>query len=125
MFGMIASRGGRRVQPPTAERLGQVGGINTRTASYTAKLSDAAGVIEMNSGSANNLTIPPQSSVPWKKFAWLNWCQIGAGRTTIVAGSGVTIRSRNGLLSGGQYGGGTLYRRGKDEWVLFGDVASS
>lgn len=51
--------------------------------------------------------------------------QYGAGQTTIVAASGVTIRSKEGALKlTGQYSGVTLYKRGTDEWVVMGDLSS-
>jgi hypothetical protein len=96
--------------------------VNTQTASYTLVLADAGKVVEMNVGSANNLTVPPNSSVAFPTGTFVNLGQYGAGATTIVAGAGVTIRNRNGLALGGQYAVATLYKRGTDEWVAGGDL---
>jgi len=50
--------------------------------------------------------------------------QYGAGQTTVVAGSGVTVRSSGGKLNlSGQYSGASLIKIGSDEWYLFGDIA--
>jgi hypothetical protein len=96
--------------------------INTQTASYTGVLGDAGKTVEMNVASANNFTVPPNSSVAFATGTVLNVVQLGAGATTIVAGSGVTIRNRNGLVLGGQYAVATLYKRGTNEWVAGGDL---
>ena len=58
---------------------------NTQTASYTLVLGDAAKAIEMNVASANNLTVPPDSSVAFPVGTVLEVLQYGAGQTTIVA----------------------------------------
>lgn len=99
-------------------------GISTQTGSYTAVLADAGKTVEMNVASANNFTIPPNSSVAFATGDWINVTQIGAGQTTIVAGVGVTLRNRNGLKLTGQYAVATLYKRGTDEWVVGGDLVT-
>lgn len=97
--------------------------INTQTANYILALSDAAGVVEMNVGVANTLTIAPNNSVPIPVGTRVKVAQIGAGTTTITAGAGVTIRNRSGLQLAGQYAVAELYKRGTDEWVASGDLA--
>lgn len=105
--------------------LTQVAGVSTQTADYTLVLGDAGDVVEMNVGTANNLTVPPNSSVAFPIGTILDIVQLGAGQTTVVAGSGVTIRSSGSKLKiTGQYSGATLYKRGTDEWVLTGDLAA-
>lgn len=96
--------------------------INTQTASYTLMIGDANMTIEMNVGTANTLTIPPNSSVAFPISTVINVTQLGAGQTTVTAGVGVTIRNKNGLKTSGQYALGTLYKRGTDEWVCGGDM---
>jgi len=98
--------------------------VNTQTASYTAVLSDAGKTVEMNVATANNFTVPPNSSVPLPIGTYINPVQIGAGQTTIVAGAGVTIRNRNGLKLGGQNAVATLYKRDTDDWVAGGDLTT-
>lgn len=98
---------------------------NRQTASYTLVLSDADKLVEMNVGSANNLTIPLNSSVAFPTGTQILLAQYGAGQTTIVATSGVTIRSNGGKLKlNVQYSGATLVKIGTDEWYLFGDIVS-
>lgn len=108
-----------------AEPQGQAFGINTQAATYTLVLGDAGQIVEMNNGSANNLTVPPNSSVAFPVKTRIDLVQYGAGQTTIVAGGGVTIRSSGARLKlTGQYSGAALYKRGTDEWVLVGDLTA-
>jgi hypothetical protein len=96
---------------------------NRQTASYTLVLSDADKLVEMNVGSANNLTIPLNSSVAFPTGTQILVAQYGTGQTTIVATSGVTVRSNGGKLKlNVQYSGATLIKIGTDEWYLFGDI---
>jgi hypothetical protein len=99
--------------------------VDTKTASYTLAVADAGKVIEMNVASANNLTVPLNSSVAIPVGSTIEIVQYGAGQTTIVPASGVTIRSRDGLLRlYRQYSVVSLYKRGTDEWVAAGDLIS-
>lgn len=99
---------------------------NTQTASYTLVLGDASkGAVEMNVASANNLTIPLNSSVAFPIGTVIELFQLGAGQTTVVATGGVTIRSSGSKLKlTGQYSGAGLRKRATDEWVLIGDIAT-
>jgi hypothetical protein len=98
---------------------------NRQTASYTLVLSDADKLVEMNVGSANNLTVPLNSSVAFPTGTQILLAQYGAGQTTIVATSGVTVRSNGGKLKlNVQYSGATLIKIAENEWYLFGDIVS-
>lgn len=98
---------------------------NRQTASYTLALSDADKLVEMNVATANNLTVPLNSSVAFSVGTQILLAQYGAGQTTVVATSGVTIRSNGGKLKlNVQYSGATLIKIATDEWYLFGDIAS-
>lgn len=94
----------------------------TQTASYTLVLSDAASLIDMNSASAVNVTVPPNSAVAFDIGAVIEICQFGAGQVTIVAGAGVTIRTPSSLTTRAQYSTVSLRKRATDEWVVSGDV---
>jgi hypothetical protein len=97
---------------------------NRQTASYTLVLGDADKLVEMNVGSANNLTIPLNSSVAFATGTQILLAQYGAGQTTIVPTSGVTIRSNGAKLKlNVQYSGATLIKIAENEWYLFGDIA--
>lgn len=98
---------------------------STKTASYTLALVDLAQVVNMNVSTANNLTVPLNSSVAFPIGSQILIYQSGAGQTTIVATSGVTIRSQGSKLKVfGQYGVAGLLKIGTDEWVAFGNLAS-
>ena len=97
---------------------------NRQTASYTLVLSDADKLVETNVASANNLTVPLNSSVAFPTGTQILLAQYGAGQTTVVATSGVTIRSNGGKLKlNAQYSGATLIKIDTNEWYLFGDIA--
>ena len=94
--------------------------ISEQTAHYTTILADASKLIEMNSSSARNITIPPNSEVAHGVGTYIDIVQAGTGTVTIVAGSGVTINTRDTLVLNGQWAIATIYKRATDEWVLFG-----
>jgi hypothetical protein len=98
---------------------------NRQTASYTLVLSDADKLVEMNVASANNLTVPLNSSVAFSTGTQILLAQYGAGQTTVVATSGVTIRSNGAKLKlNAQYSGATLVKIAENEWYLFGDIVA-
>lgn len=95
---------------------------NRQTASYTLVAGDADKLVEMNVASANNLTVPAST---FSAGTQILLAQYGAGQTTIVAGSGMTIRSNgNKLKLSAQYSGATLVFISGTEAYLFGDIAS-
>jgi hypothetical protein len=99
--------------------------FNRRTASYTLALTDQNDIVEMNVASANNLTIPLNSSVAFPIGTEIQVLQYGAGQTTIVATGGVTTRSKSGQLKiANQYTGVTLVKVGTDEWYVIGNLTA-
>ena len=99
--------------------------FNRQTASYTLVLTDAYKMIETNNASANNVTIPPNSSVAFPVGTTIDVAQYGAGQTTIVAGSGVTLRSAGGFLKlSAQYSVASIRKVGTDEWYVYGQLTS-
>ena len=79
----------------------------------------------MNVGTANNLTVPLNSTVTFPVGTQILLSQYGAGQTTVVATSGVTINSSGGKLKlNTQYSGATLIKIATNEWYLFGDIAA-
>jgi hypothetical protein len=91
---------------------------------YTAVLADALRVVRMNNSSANTVTIPPNSAVAFPVGTVLEVWQQGAGQTTIVAGSGVTIRvaATFTLKLAEQYAGCSLRKMAADTWYLIGNL---
>ncbi len=96
--------------------------VRTETSSYTAALSDC--VIQMNVGSANNFTVPPNSSVAFPVGSFLEVWQQGSGQTTVVAGSGVTILydADDALKLKGQNSGCSLRKVATNTWRLIGKM---
>lgn len=98
---------------------------NRQTASYTLVLTDYYKVIEMNVATANNLTVPLNSSVAFPIGTQILVTQYGAGQTTIVATSGVTLRSDNSKLKIiTQYSAAALLKVGADEWYVLGALTA-
>lgn len=93
--------------------------------SYTLGLSDAGKIIEMNNASANDLTIPLESSVAFPVGTKIDILQTGEGQTTVVATSGVTLNSKEGNTKlTGQWSAASLVKRGTDSWTLIGDLSA-
>ena len=98
------------------------GSKNTQTGtSYTLVIGDFRKTVEMNNAAANTLTVPPNSSVAFPIDTIIEVYQMGAGQTTVAAGSGVTLRQAGALRT--QYSTASLRKRATDEWVLAGDLA--
>jgi hypothetical protein len=96
---------------------------NRQTASYTLVLTDLDKLVEMNVATANNLTIPLNSSVAFAIGTKIDVVQYGAGQTTFVPISGVTIRTANSWLKmNARYGAATLTKIATDEWYLWGNL---
>ena len=114
------------------DRINQVGSraekfivANRKTTSYTLVIGDVGELIEMNLAGANNLTVPPNADVAFPTGTQILVSQYGAGQTTIVAGSGVTIRSKDSALNlSGQYSAVTLVKIAENEWYAFGDLTA-
>jgi len=99
--------------------------LTEKTSSYTLTLSDAGKTINMNVATANDLTIPLNGSVPFAIGQRLDIIQTGAGQTTIVATSGVTINSKNSNKKiAARYSGATLIKLDTDTWILIGDLTA-
>lgn len=102
--------------------------INTQTADYTLALVDAGNVVSMNlTGTANNLTVPPNSTVAFPIGTQITVKQNGTGITTIVEGAGVTITppAGGGLVSPGQGQPMVLLKTGTNTWDLYNGNAPS
>jgi hypothetical protein len=97
---------------------------NAQAASYTLVLTDNGKLVEISNASANNLTVPLNSSVAFPVGAQINILQTGAGQTTVVATGGVTINATPGLKLRAQWSAATLIKRATDTWVLVGDLSA-
>ena len=97
--------------------------IITITASETLALSYAGRFININSTSAVNITIPPNSSVAFPIGTEIEFYRANTGATKFIAGSGVTIHSVDSAVNiDSQYGCAAIKKIGTDEWVLNGNL---
>lgn len=97
--------------------------ISKKTNSYSLLTTDAGTLIEMESSSALTVTIPQDSSQNFPIGATLEIIQTGTGQVTLVADSGVTIQSTNGLKLSEQYSAVTIYKRSANTWLATGDLS--
>lgn len=89
--------------------------------SYSLQLTDSSKMLFLTGASAITITIPPQSSVGWVADTQIMFVRYSSSSVTFQAGSGVTIRSADSLLSvASQYASVMLYRKSQDEWLLTG-----
>lgn len=97
--------------------------INNQTANYQLVLADYTFPtdVQMNVASANNLTVPPNSTVAFPIGTQIIITQKGAGQTSIVAGGGVTITNAN-LKLRTQWSKAVLEKTATDTWDLSGDL---
>jgi hypothetical protein len=98
--------------------------FNIQSTNYTLQLADAGDIVEINSGSANTVTIPSSSVTNFTIGTQITVVQYGTGQTTFTTGStNVLLRSAgNATKLAAQYAGATLIKRGTDEWYLLGNV---
>ena len=87
-------------------------------------ITDDSKIIEINSATPVNLTVPLNSSVAFPTGTSITVLQTGAGQITVVPVSGVTINSTPGLKVRTQWSAATLLKRAENTWVLIGDLAA-
>ena len=89
---------------------------------YTLELTDAFKMVIMDNAGDNTLTVPPNSAVAFPSNTRIDLGQDGAGQTTIVAGTGVTIRTPETLKLRKQWSKASLIRRAENVWDIVGDL---
>jgi hypothetical protein len=99
--------------------------VNNQTGtSYTLVAGDVAYFIELNNSAAITVTVPPNSSAAIAVGSTISIMQTGAGQVTVSPGAGVTLNYTPGNKLRAQWSSATLYKRGTDLWVLFGDTVA-
>lgn len=106
-------------QPPSAFAV-----FSDATTARNMAASDSNAYIRMTNAAANTFTIQPNAtvSIPVGTRVWVE--QAGAGRTTIVAGVGVTLlqsSTQAQLYLRAQYSQVWMTKVATDTWVLAGD----
>jgi uncharacterized repeat protein (TIGR02059 family) len=93
--------------------------VNTQTGSYTLVLADEGKVVRMNVAGANNLTVPPNSSVAFAIGTQIVVRQAGAGLTSLVAGSGDVNLNSPSLELNGQNTAAVLHKVATNTWDVY------
>lgn len=106
--------------------VGEVVGVRTATDTDILVLTDAGKVVEMNNAGAKTITVPPNADVAFPINTIIRIVRVGAGTLQVLEGAAVTVSTAGGDdFIATQFSGATLYKRGTDDWVLFGDLAAS
>jgi len=91
---------------------------------YTLVLTDGGKMVTSSNGSAQTITVPPNSSVAFPVGTQIIVQNLGSANATLAEGSGVTINSKDDALEiDGQYAGATLIKTATDTWSLIGALA--
>jgi len=109
---------------PISTKADKLNTFDVETANYVLVLSNADQIVEMNVGSANTLTVPPNSSVAFPVGTELTVIQTGTGQTTITPGLGVTINGTPGLKLRAQWSSAVLIQRSANTWIAIGDLSA-
>ena len=96
--------------------------INAQTGtSYTFVAADAGKLVTSSNGSAQTVTIPPNSSVAFAIGTQIMVQNLGSANATLAQGSGVTIQSKDSNKEiDGQFAGATCIKTATDTWSLIG-----
>jgi hypothetical protein len=92
---------------------------------FTLALTDENCTLRCSKATVMDVEIPG-SGIAFANGAVVTLMQYGAGQVTVkaLAGSGVTVRSSNGLKLRAQYSMATLVKISDTEWVLSGDTVA-
>lgn len=100
------------------------GAVNAQTGTaYTSVIGDAFKTVTMSNGSANLLTIPPNSSVAYAVGDRIDVVMLGSGTTSIQGGSGVTLNavSTGTVAIAAQFAAVSCLKIATDTWVAMGN----
>jgi hypothetical protein len=105
---------------------GDLFGVNQQPGvAYTLALTDAGCLVDRVNAAANTVTVPAATDVAFPIGSRIPVRQGGAGQTSIVAASGVTIQSAGGKLKiAEQFAAAELVKVGADTWWLVGALAA-
>jgi hypothetical protein len=97
--------------------------LTAKTDTFILALVDENCTMQCNKATAMNAEVPG-SGVAFANGAVVTLMQYGAGQVTVApaSGSGVTVRSSNGLKLRTQYSMATLVKISDTEWVWSGDT---
>lgn len=95
--------------------------LTSKTDSFTLALVDENCTMQCDKATAMTVTVPT-SAVAFSTGAVVTLMQYNDGQVTVAGGSGVDIRSSNGLKLRTKYSMATLVKISDTEWVLSGDT---
>ena len=108
----------------TKQGVPSITAITEKTANYTlSSLTERDTLIEVNhtGGTAVTITVPADSTVNFPIGTSIDILRTNTGEVTI-AGSGATVNATPGLKLRDRWSSATLFKRGANSWVLFGDL---
>lgn len=96
-------------------------GVSQQTGTtYTIAAGDAQTTVFVNNATGTTVTIDDEIEVGQR----IDFVQKGAGAITFAAGSGVTLSSKDSLLStAGQYAAATVIKEATNSYYLIGNLA--
>ena len=93
---------------------------------YTFLLADRGKILrvgdETNNNSAQTITIPTNTAVPYPVGTQIQVVQMGSGLVTMATAGTPTLRYSPGLKLRAQYSSVTCLKIATDEWLLVGDL---
>jgi hypothetical protein len=99
--------------------------INTQTGTtFAPALTDAGRLITLNNASAIAVTIAADATTDFPVGTQLLLMQLGAGQVTVSGAVGVTVISRSGTKTAGQYALISLIKVAANQWVVGGDATT-
>lgn len=101
------------------------GDVVSKASAFTIALTDVGKLIDVNSATSVNATIPNDSDINFSIGAKIDLFQYNSGQVVITASPGVTIRSNgNKFKTAGLNSVITIRKRGTNDWVVYGDTAA-
>ena len=99
--------------------------INAQTGTtYTFVLADAGKMVTSSNGSAQTLTVPPNSSVAYAIGTQIIVQNIGSANATLATAGTPTLNSKDANLEiDGQFAAATLIKTATDAWSIIGALA--
>jgi hypothetical protein len=99
--------------------------INAQTGTtYTFVIGDAGKLVTSSNGSAQTITVPPNSGVAFAVGTQIIVQNIGSANATIATAGTPTINSKDANLEiDGQFAAATLIKTATDVWSLIGALA--
>lgn len=97
--------------------------ISTKTTNYTIGLNDAQSLVQMNVAGANTVTIPTNSVAAFDIGVQIVISQLGAGQTTIVGDTGVTLYPTGTVNLPSRYSSAHIVKAATNTWYVIGAIA--